>query len=702
VTRLHTEELTGQTEREEAAARQARFQRIFVHNEEPLPSAVDVLCVTTTMEQGVDIGSLRTVMMANVPPARFNYQQRAGRAGRRDAPLSVALTVAHERSHDQYYFQRPELITSTPPPSPYLATERAEIMVRVVVAEALCRAFRWLEEQRGFKGGTSVHGHFGGANVWPDVREVVLAFIEADRASMLDFCGTLKARTKLPLSPEALLDQALGSLAARIDEVATGGGPPDLSQRLAERGLLPMFGFPSQVRHFYTRRPNRSHPWPPPGAVDRALGIAVSEFAPGNEIVHDKRVYRSVGCIGLRPTAAGQPEVLSEPLGPVTEVGLCEVCRNLDECPGDACRTCHTSDPAFFRRVEMASPIGFRAEWADSRPYDGDTDRLSRASVPRLTLDQSTMRYEQVCGFKVFGSSTSLYTVNDNNRRGFIFAPSRPAGMGWLETSVAQREWVSDDGERRDVVLGARLTTDVLTAEAIRPVGSGWSFLMLPAPTINVRLLNTARRAAWTSLAFALRAAAALELGIDVQEIHAGLRFVRGGDSPSSLHPQIFLADAIENGAGYVTHLATQTGFRQLIAQVDDMLQVWDEAKRHDCDTACYTCLKDYTNSAYHPLLDWRLAADAVEIVREGAPRVDRWAATRERTVRAAMEAFGWQCADPTAAEPVIDTAIGLPLRVAHPLADHDQGMAGSAPERICDVFNLNRRPGEVYLAAMA
>jgi DEAD/DEAH box helicase domain-containing protein len=81
--RLHCEELTGQTNGEDRISRQRRFQEVFLEEESGLAAGVDLLSVTTTMEAGVDIGSLQAIALANMPPVRFNYQQRVGRAGRR-------------------------------------------------------------------------------------------------------------------------------------------------------------------------------------------------------------------------------------------------------------------------------------------------------------------------------------------------------------------------------------------------------------------------------------------------------------------------------------------------------------------------------------------------------------------------------------------------------------------------------------------
>lgn len=67
---------------------------------------VNTLVATPTLELGVDIGPLDSVLMRNVPPLPANYWQRAGRAGRRYR-MAVNLTYARNVSHDRAYFEDP-------------------------------------------------------------------------------------------------------------------------------------------------------------------------------------------------------------------------------------------------------------------------------------------------------------------------------------------------------------------------------------------------------------------------------------------------------------------------------------------------------------------------------------------------------------------------------------------------------------------
>ena len=97
--------------------------------------AVNALVCTPTLEMGVNIGSLDTVLLRNVPPHPANYWQRVGRAGR-EHRIAVNITYARPMSHDQLYFADPLKMLGgrVKPPSFNLSNE---FMVRKHVHAAI-------------------------------------------------------------------------------------------------------------------------------------------------------------------------------------------------------------------------------------------------------------------------------------------------------------------------------------------------------------------------------------------------------------------------------------------------------------------------------------------------------------------------------------------------------------------------------------
>ena len=116
IRRIVAAEHTALIEREERDRLQERFA-----DPAPKPWEPNVLSATPTLELGIDIGDLSNVVMCSVPPAPKNYQQRTGRAGRRDGN-ALTVTVATGQPHDLYFYAEPldMLASRVDPPGVFL------------------------------------------------------------------------------------------------------------------------------------------------------------------------------------------------------------------------------------------------------------------------------------------------------------------------------------------------------------------------------------------------------------------------------------------------------------------------------------------------------------------------------------------------------------------------------------------------------
>lgn len=628
--RLNTAELTGQTKPLEVQrSRQRRFKGITLPSpiESGLADALDLLSVTTTMEVGVDIGSLMSVVLGNMPPQRFNYQQRVGRAGRKGQSYSYALTVARDSSHDDYYFRRPERITGDLPTPPFLDLTRKKIVSRVINAEVLRIAFQEARMHTDDIGkDTSSHGRFGFVGDWENTKTVVLSCLP-DQARISEIVVALTEKTLLSEADKTdLVANFQHRIASEIENaIADADENEELSEILAWSGVLPMFGFPSRVRSLWSRVPRYEDKELGSSQLsDRPIDMAVSAFAPGAELVRDGWVYKANGFGNW--INIGHVIKSIDGMGPEKQVLQCknQDCAayfydsHLNKCP--ICESQNLAITNFYQPNGFIA-IGTKKEFDDSSsaptPYSGDTKFIEIKAPTQERVEFGRLEVEVY-------DQASILELNDNFGLGFTVMKKQ--GRPFWETVNGP---VPEDAfVRAGFAIGSEKTSDVLV---LTPSG-----LDVPGGVIDTR--SKAGQAAVVSFSVAFKKAADVALDLSEDELVSG---THSRKRKGILTAGAFFSDALENGAGYAVEISESEKLMEIFEAVSTELQpFWEDETHVRCASSCPDCLRSYSNRRTHTQLDWRLALDYVDLVM-GRSMGNRWSSEEKRLREAALQVAG-------------------------------------------------------------